>query len=56
VVGIDIDAVLADEEIRKKLNEKARKRAEEWAKHLNWISENYRNYLKKIARGEIKLW
>jgi len=56
MTGIDIDKLLADEEMRKKLNERARKRAEEWSKHLKCISENYRNYLKKIARGEIELW
>jgi len=56
MTGIDIDKLLADEEMRKKLNEWTRKRAEEWSKHLKCISENYRNYLKKIARGEIKLW
>ena len=56
MAGIDIDKLLADEEMRKKLNEWTRKRAEKWAKELKCISENYRNYLKKIARGEIKLW
>jgi len=56
MVEIDIDKLLADEEMRKKLNEWNRKRAEQWLKKLKNISEAHRRYLEKIASGEWEIW
>jgi len=56
MVGFDIEILLKNEEMRKKLNEENRKRAERWLKKLKNISEAHRRYLEKIASGEWEVW
>jgi len=56
VVEIDIDKLLADEEIRKKMNEWNREKAKRRLETMKNLSEPHRRYLEKIASGEWKVW
>ena len=53
---IDIDKLLADEEMRKKMNEWNRETAKRRLESMKNLSEPHRRYLEKIASGEWKIW
>ena len=56
MVEIDIDKLLADEEIRTKMNEWNREKAKRRLKSMKKLCEPHRRYLEKIASGEWKVW
>jgi len=56
MVEIDIDKLLADEEIREKMNEWNREKAKRRLESMKNLSEPHRRYLKKIASGEWEVW
>ena len=56
MTGIDIDKLLADEEIREKMNEWDRGKAKRRLESMKNLSEPHRRYLEKIASGEWEVW
>ncbi len=56
MVEIDIDKLLADEEIREKRKEWDREKAKRRLESMKNLSEPHRRYLEKIASGEWKVW
>ena len=56
MAGIDIDRLLADEEMRKKMNGWNRETAKRRLESMKNLSEPHRRYLEKIASGEWEVW